>query len=264
MPKQAIPPSYSVSPTDRARFLRVCREVMAQRREEGNGGIGTLGEKRMHIIIKRYLTPDEDLHEVGVRDTRYVSDVRIGNEIYEVQTGPFYPMRKKIAYYLEHTDCTVTVVHPVVVNKWVTWIDPETGEIRERKKSPKHEQPVSLLPQLYCLAPHLKDPHLKFRLLLIEAEDFRLLDGWSRDRKRGSEKYERIPLDLLGVLDYPDCQSLASLIPPALPSPFTVKLFSKLTGLRGRDAYAAVHALEAVALIRPADPIGRAMAFTWK
>ncbi len=256
--------SYDATPLACARFLRICREVMQEAPHTSDGGIGTLGEKRMHLILKRYLTPDADLHEVGVLDTRYVSDVRIGKDIYEVQTGAFYPMRKKIAHYLEKTDCTVTVVHPIVVDKWVTWVDPKTGDLSPRKKSPKHMSPISLLPQLYSLLPHLGDPRLRFRLLMITAEDFRLLDGRSCDRKRGSHRYERIPLDLLGELEFSKPEDFAALIPQDLPSPFTVKEFMRHARLRSRDAYSAVHVLEGLGLITPTAPIGRAMAFTVK
>ena len=82
----------------KARFDRLCREAIAERRVQGEAGIGTLAEKRLHAVIKKYLCADEDCHEVGVLDTRYVSDVRIGNEIFEVQTGAFYPMKKKSNY----------------------------------------------------------------------------------------------------------------------------------------------------------------------
>ena len=54
----------------------------------------------------------------------------------------------------------------------------------------------------------------------------------------------------------------AVFLPADLPSPFTVKDFSQKTGLRGRDAYSAVHVLEKLNLIVATEPIGRAMAFT--
>ena len=59
-------------------------------------GIGLLGEKWQHQIIKRYLTEDPGEHEVKLAGTRFVSDVRVGNAIYEVQTGSFAPMKKKL------------------------------------------------------------------------------------------------------------------------------------------------------------------------
>ena len=246
---------------EKARFDRLCAEAMRSARTQGEAGIGTLAEKRLHLIIKRYLCEDSDCHEVGVKDTRYVSDVRIGNDVYEVQTGPFYPMRKKIEHYLTHTDCTVTVVHPVPVVKWVTWIDPKTNELTPRKRSPKKGRVEDLLPELYCLIPHLNDPRLRFRLLLIEAEDFRLLDGRSRDRKKGSSRYERIPLALLEELDFCSPSDYARFLPTDLPEHFTVKEFSTLTKIRGRDAYSAVRVLAALGLIQAAEPIGRSMAW---
>lgn len=252
---------YCIDPVHKARFDRLCREAASAPRGAGEEGIGTLREKRMHAIIKRYLSEDRACHEVGVLNTGYVSDVRIGNDIYEVQTGAFYPMKKKIAHYLASTDCTVTVVHPISVTRWVTWVDAKTGEMTQRKRSTKRERAIHLLPQLYCLIPYLGNERLHFRLLMIEEEDFRTLSGRKDDRKRGARLYERMPLSLLGEIEFSAPADFGALLPTDLPSPFAVKDFSQKTGLRGRDAYSAVHVLEELGLITKTDPIGRAMAF---
>lgn len=252
---------YTVNNAHKARFDRLCREAASAPRGMGDEGIGTLGEKRMHAIIKRYLSEDHIYHEVGVLDTGYVSDVRIGNDVYEVQTGAFYPMKKKIAHYIENTDCTVTVVHPISVTRWVTWVDAKTGEVTPRKKSPKRERAIHLLPELYCLLPYLGNERLRFRLLMVEEEDFRTLSGRKDNRKRGARLYERMPLALLGEIEFSSPDDFSVFLPNDLPSPFTVKDFSQKTGLRGRDAYSAVHVLEKLGLITKTEPIGRAMAF---
>ncbi|MBE6699736.1 MAG: hypothetical protein E7584_05825 [Ruminococcaceae bacterium] len=252
---------YSVDDAHKARFDRLCREAASAPRGSGDEGIGTLGEKRMHAIIKRYICEDHACHEVGLLDTGYVSDVRIGNDVYEVQTGAFYPMKKKIAHYIENTDCTVTVVHPISVERFVTWVDSKTGDMTPRKRSPKRERAIHLLPELYCLLPHLGNQRLRFRLLMIEEEDFRTLTGRKENRKRGARLYERMPLSLLGEIEFSSPVDFAVFLPPDLPSPFTVKDFAQRTGLRGRDAYSAVHVLEKLGLITKAEPIGRAMAF---
>ena len=252
---------YSVDAAHKARFDRLCREVASAPRTSGDEGIGTLGEKRMHAIIKRYLSEDHAHHEVGVLDTGFVSDVRIGNDIYEVQTGAFYPMKKKIAHYIENTNCTVTVVHPISVERFVTWVDAKTGEVTPRKRSPKRERAIHLLPELYCLLPYLGNERLRFRLLMIEEEDFRTLSGRKDNRKRGARLYERMPLALLGEIEFSSPADFSVFLPTDLPSPFTVKDFSQKTGLRGRDAYSAVHVLEKLGLLTKTEPIGRAMAF---
>ena len=255
---------YSVNAAHKARFDRLCREAASAPRANGEEGIGTLGEKRMHAIIKRYICEDHTCHEVGVLDTGYVSDVRIGNDVYEVQTGAFYPMKKKIAHYVENTAGTVTVVHPISVERFVTWVDAKTGEATPRKKSTKRERAIHLLPELYCLLPYLGNERLRFRLLMIEDEDFRTLSGRRDNRKRGARLYERMPLSLLGEMEFSSPADFALFLPEDLPSPFTVKDFSQKTGLRGRDAYSAVHVLEKLHVIVATDPIGRAMAFERK
>ena len=243
----------------KARFDRLCAEAVRNRHTQGEDGVGTLAEKRMHALIKTYLCADTACHEVGVPGTRFVSDVRIGTDAYEVQTGDFAPMKKKIDYYLHSTDYTVTVVHPIPTLRWMSWVDPESMEIAPRKRVPRVGRPADLLARLYPLSPYLQNPRLRFCLLLLETYDFRLLNGRSPDRKRGATRYERIPLSLRAEQLYTSPADFRALIPSDLPVHFTVKQFSLLSHLRGRDAYSAVRALAALGLVESAEPIGRAM-----
>ncbi|MBQ8432453.1 MAG: hypothetical protein IJX28_06175 [Clostridia bacterium] len=265
-PKQTKPaPSAGVpipppEPLRAARFGRICEELLRRQHPRGEAGIGTLQEKRLHAAIKHFLCGREEYHEVGVDNTRFVSDVRVGNLAFEVQTGAFLPMVKKIEHYLEHTECTVIVVHPIPTVKWISWIDPKTLEIAPRVRSPKKGRPEDLLPELYCLRSYLGHPRLQFHLLFLEVEDFRLLNGRrSRDRKKGSERYERIPLALLGEMELNSPAAFAPFVPPELPPHFTVKQFSDLTRIRGRDAYSAVRVLAALGYVRQGEPIGKSM-----
>ena len=255
-------PHIGIDEAARSRFAALCVEAAQAPRSEGDGGFGTLAEKRMHAVIKRFLCPDEDFHEVGFGDRRYVADVRLGNAVYEVQTGALRPMKAKLAYYLEQTDCTVTIVHPITVNKQIVTIDPDTGEASEPKRSPKHERADQLLSELYPLLPLLPNPRLRVRLLLIEATEYRIANARRHRGRLLPTKYELMPSALLDVLEFCTPSDYRALLPQDLPSPFTVKELSKKTGLRGRDAYSAAHVLVTLGITRSADPIGRAMAFT--
>ena len=245
----------------KARFDRICADAMRERHVTGEDGVGTLKEKRLHAAIKRYLCEDEAFHEVGIAGTRYVSDVRVGNDAYEVQTGSFYPMRQKIAYYLEHTDLTVTVVHPISVIKWMCKIDTKTSEVSPRRRVPRSQRREDLLAELYSLRSFLGHPRLKFCLLLLETQDFRLIGSASGDKARGT-KYERVPISLVGEETFECADDFRALIPKDLPKTFTVKQFAAATKLRSRDAYAAAHVLCDLGLTVPAPPVGKAMAFT--
>ena len=251
-------------PAKQARFARIYLDAMRERREDLRDGIGLLGEKWQHQIIKRYLTEDPREHEVKLAGTRFVSDVRVGNAIYEVQTGSFAPMKKKLERYFADPSLTVTVVHPLPAVRHLTWMDPATGELGKSRRVAGKRDPVLLLPALYPLIPllsHVGTGRLSFRLLLLEVEDFKLLDGRSRDRKHGATRLERIPVGLVDDLLFTSPSDFAALLPPSLPSPLTVAGLSRATGLRGLDAYSAARALVALGILAPSAPISRAMAF---
>ena len=239
-------------PARQARFSRICQDALRHRHEQGLAGVGTLGEKRLHAVLKRYLTENEDDHEVGFPDRQFVADVAVNGAIYEVQTGSLAPLREKIAYYLAATDCTVTVVHPVAAVRRVSWIDPLDGSVTPPRRV-AGERACDLLPALYPLIPYLPEPRFRVRLLLVEAHDFRLLDHQKSRRagRRRGAKHDRVPVALLDDLSLSLPKDFLSLLSAPLPeSPFPVKALASRFGFRGVDSYSAVRVLCALGLIR--------------
>lgn len=186
-------------------------------------GIGTYGEKTVHAILKNYYEPDEDKQEIPI--DRYVADIYTGKEIIEIQTGQFNRMREKLKAFLPMYP--VTIVYPIPREKWVIWIDEESGDLSKRRKSPRKGNPYFAFSELYKIKMYLKDPNLKLRLVLIDMEEYRLLNGWSHDRKKGSSRYDRIPMQMAEevVLERPE--DYMQFVPPQLEEPFTSKEFAK-------------------------------------
>lgn len=96
----------------------------------------------------------------------------------------------------------------------------------------------------------LPTDRLRFIFPVIEAEDYRLLNGWSRDRKRGSTRYTRIPLALLGEETLAVRADYAALLPSDLPDPFTAHDFASAANLASRPSYAVIKVLCAVGAAR--------------
>ncbi len=221
-------------------FLRYCREELSRVKERD--GIGLYEEKRLHSVLKRWLYDDFGAHEQRVegqdgKKRRFVADVLTPEgEIFEIQTGDLLPLREKIKFYLEKTDYRVTVVHPIIAEKHVNWLDPETGEVSARNKRTSRETPLHGVAQMRHFVSYLDHPRFTLLLPVISAEEFRLLDGWSRDGKRGSHRYELLPTALLDVCRYEKSADYLAAFPD-LPDVFTSKEFSKLTHLRGRLLY---------------------------
>lgn len=153
-------------------------------------GIGTLSEKTVHAVMKNYYAPDTDMHEIPIEN--FVADIYTGQEIIEIQTRAFNKMRRKLDAFLPLYP--VTIVYPIPHIKWLSWIDEETGETSPKRKSPKTGNPYMAFIELYKIRPYLSNPNLHLKLALLDMEEYRLLNGWSRDKKKGSERYDRIPV----------------------------------------------------------------------
>ncbi len=271
-----------VSPVEAQRFAAVAEEVMRRpaatvrarvRAAEAAEAphIGTLREKRLHAAVKAYLCPDESMHERAVGETvpdgkkrRMVADILVGKDILEVQTGGFFPLRDKVAWYLSHTDCRVTVVHPIPAVKYLSWIDPSTGDVLSRHRSPKRGRVRDMAKELYWLSAFVGDERFTLRLLLLELEEYRMADGWSRDGKRGSNRYERFPTALLGdVTLRTPADYAAYFLPASLASPaadgtcplFTAAEYARASGIKGKATYSTLHLLEALGLIHMTEEL---------
>ncbi|MDR1465797.1 MAG: hypothetical protein LBJ11_10945 [Oscillospiraceae bacterium] len=187
-----------------------------------------MGEKALHGIVKLYCA-EGDGASCEVRVGRYVADVVGESGVLEVQTRDFGRLRPKLAAFLSVTQ--VTVVHPIAAEKWICWADPNTGELRSRRKSPRKGTIYHIFPELYRLGDIFPHPNLRFRVLLLQWDEYRLLDGDGAQKKRRASWADKQPLGLCadhllaGPADY------AALLPPGLPESFTSLDLSRRAGI---------------------------------
>ena len=202
---------------DKRAFETAKRKIIGVDRQRF--GIGTLSEKTVHAILKNYYEPDEDRHEIPIQN--YVADIYAEGEIIEIQTRQFDKMRGKLGAY------PVTIVYPIPHEKWIIWIDEESGTLSKRRKSPLKGNPYVIFPELYKIKMFLKDPNLRFRLVFLDMEEYKLLNGWSKDRKKGASRYDRIPTELVREMEITCPQDFLQFVPPELEGQFTTKDFAK-------------------------------------
>ena len=243
-------------------FARLCHEELL--RVKVREGIGLYEEKRLHSVLKRWLCDDFAAHEQkvtgrGEKKRRFVADILTPDgQIYEIQTGKLYPLAKKIDFYMEETDHRVTVVHPLIARKYVSWMKPETGEVTARNRSPKSEKLLQGLAQLKPFLPYLGDPRFSVLFPAIEADEYRLLDGWANGGKRGSHRYELIPLSLMEATRLVAKEDYVALFPAGAPETFTAREFGKLAHLAGYDLYDALAVFEGLGVLEKVGLRGRA------
>lgn len=217
-------------------------------------GIGTLGEKTMHAVLKQYFSSDENAQEQKFGG--FVADIMDERGIIEIQTRSFDKLRKKLDFFLK--DKSVTVVFPVAKTKWIYWINQETGEISSKRKSPRKGSSCDILFEMYRIKSYLKHPHLRFCIILVNVAEFRNLNGWSLDKKKGASRFDRIPIELVDEVYINNCADYKKLIPEQLKEPFTSKQYKTALGMSLNRAQTALHVLHYVGAVKRVGKVGNA------
>ena len=198
-------------------FEEACREVIG--RQQGANGIGTLSEKTVHAVLKYYYAPNTKFHEIRIGN--YVADICREGEIFEIQTRNFNTLRSKLDCFLQ--DYEVTVVYPIANVKYLRWVNPDTGEILPPRKCPKRGSIYNIIPELYKIKSYLSNENLHFIMTFLDMEEYRMLDGWSKDKKKGSTKTDKIPTALADEITIDCRKDYLKFLPDGLPEEFTSK-----------------------------------------
>ena len=215
---------------DKERFSEACCALCGA--VPSRKKIGVLSEKTLHSVIKRFIEPNEALQEVKVGG--YFADIKNDDGIFEVQTRSLNRLRAKLTSYLEIE--TVTIVYPIPAVKRLTWIDAQTGELTSPRKSPKRGSYFDAFPELYKLDMLIANESLRVLLLMVDMDEYRYLNGWSADGKKGSTRHERYPIALADSLLLATKEDYEGLLPSDLCSPFTSKDFASAARIRTRIA----------------------------
>ncbi len=245
-----------ITAKDTERFNACKLAALTSEREKR--GIGTLGERTLHIILKNFFESDTSKQEQKVNG--YVADIKDGDRIAEIQTRSFAKMRKKLADLSENHK--INVVFPIAATKHIVWVNPETGEMTERRKSPKSGKPWDILYELYALRPIMPLKNVTFTLVFCDMDEFRMLSQKNHTKKRGSSRYERIPTELIDIITLKEPADYLSLIPPSLGTSFTAAEFAKAAKMTPRTAGKAVRTLVSLGIIEHTETVGRAYVYS--
>ena len=218
-------------------------------------GFGTYGEKSIHAVIKRYIEPDTDYHEVGISGS--IADICRDGMIYEIQTHSLFKLKTKLEKFLKtHRVC---VVYPVVAKKTLYTIDSQTGSIIRKRTSPQKGSVYDFLPQIYGLRELLSHPSLSFRIMVITASEYRT-DVKSSSHRRG-EKLDTVPEELICEVRLNGTNDFIKLVPPSLPDEFGSLEFSKAASVSRSDASTSLNILAKCNIIKKINKKGNAFIY---
>lgn len=240
-------------------FAKACQ--MVQEGMQLKSGIGTLSEKSVHAALKYCCEPYADSREIKIGG--YVADIVGEHGIIEIQSAGFGKLRNKLLTFLPI--CPVTVVWPCVETLWLRSFDPDTGEVRPRRRSPKHQQPVDVFRELYSIRDLLSMPGFHLKVVSLEVEELRTLTK-NRSRKGrwpGYTKIDRFPLSMTGQIsvDCPEDWGKFFTLTSALPEIFTSKEFATATGLDWNICRMMLKTFVALGLVEDRGKRGNSLLF---
>ncbi len=235
-------------------YFNESRHIVLERQELKGGGIGTLGEKTVHSTLKQYLSRDLSCQEIKIGS--YYADVCVNGHIFEIQTRQFSKLRSKLEYFLQ--EHRVTVVYPVTDTNYLRWVTPGTGEITPPKKSTRRGNPLQVFAELYAIRPYLAHPNFSLKIVLMEMEEYRMLDGYGRDKKKRATKCDKFPLSLVAEFDIETPADYMMLLPAELPDAFTSKEFAKSAKIPVSLAQTALLLLTELGIVLRTDKKGNA------
>ena len=230
-------------------------------RGQGEKGVGTLSEKSVHSVLKFYYAPNEKYHEVPVGT--HVADACVDGEIYEIQTKQFYRLNDKLEEFLNTWEMDVTIVYPVSVINTIIWVDPETGEVSKSRTTKTPKKIYKVFRELYGIRDYLDHERLHLVIAELATEDYRLLDGFGKEKKSRATKTDKVPVDFLNERRLDNLTDVLSLLPENLPERFTGKDFTKLTALGPNDASVALLLLHRLG-VADRQKVGRSYEYVLK
>lgn len=236
---------------NKSRFYDTVRRITTTEHDRFN--IGTYREKKLHLFMKYYFESDPAWQEIPYAG--YVADIKRDDCIIEIETGGFCGLRDKLAAYLP--ECRVTLVYPIATVRAVSWIDPRSGEISPRRKSPKKEDIYDMLFQGIYILDYLSHPNLTIVGMCMEIQEYRLQDGWNQDKKRGSHRYERMPTDLYDIVSITTLADYAAWLPESCVTDFTCAQFCRAIGKSQRIGRAVLKVYQTLGLVEQTGKKGR-------
>lgn len=220
--------------------------------------IGIQKEKVLHRTLKYYLCNDEQYHEIKVpKESKGVlfADIKIDNQIYEIQTRSFNALREKLDEFLKKYQ--VTVVYPIASHKTIFKMN-EENHLISNKKSPKKGNPLEIFYELYKIKNYLNNPNLSFKIVMLNMDEYRKEVKKKHYRSSGYERIVQIPKEIEEIFDLKNKDDYLNLLNKyQLNENFISKEFAKATHLTIKKASVALNVLTSMEIISRIGKVNR-------
>ena len=204
--------------------------------------------------------------KVEVRHGRYRIDVVRGKRLIEIQQSSLSAIRDKIqklCHEAESSGHQIEVVKPLIIRKQLIKLDAKSGNIVDRRKSPKRGKLTDLFAELVYFTRAFPHPQLTLVVPEIEVEETRYPGHGKRRRRRQNDfQVEEIRIVEFGRSNYfRKPHDWLKLIRGRLPVPFDTADLATRLDLPRWEAQRAAYALRNIGAIKAVGKRGNAVIY---
>ena len=223
--------------------------------------IGTLSEKSIHRVLKGFIESNSEKQEVAVG--RYIADICYTDrkEIIEIQTKSFKNLVPKLEYYLRN-GYTVKIVYPLILNKEIHWIDKESNEVVEVRKSSKKGRIQDVFRELYWVYKYIIENNVELEIYGLSAVETKYLDGYGASQKKRATKIDKEPTEIIGYTAIRNKEDFIKFIPEALRNKeFTSNEYKKAVKSNDKYLSSGLKILREIGTIKIIDKRGNSFVY---
>ncbi len=187
-----------------------------------SNGIGELNEGPLHAALKATYAANGGATEVTVDN--FVADAVRNGIVYEIQTGSFSGLGRKLLSLLDHSGVReVVLVHPIAQTSTIVKVPDQAGAKIQRRKSPKHGRLMDIVSELVYIPTLLNRDNFSVEVVLTVEEEIRTYDPRKNRRRGGWRVRERRLLEIVDGMRLSSMEDLWQLLPGALQEPFSTR-----------------------------------------
>jgi hypothetical protein len=150
-------------------------------------------ETSLHRALKVHYASSKAQTEIRV-DSFRIDAIDKQGRLVEVQHAGLGSIRSKIARLLQ--DHPVRVIKPLVRSKCIRRLDPLSGQVLSRRRSPKQAGPLDVFSEMLHFTTVFPHPRLQLEIPLVDVEEDRVDRPHRYRRKR---QYRVLDQKLLGI-----------------------------------------------------------------
>ena len=196
--------------------------------------------------------------EIEARVDGFIVDVRLPDELVEIQTSRLGKLRTKLEKLANHH--RIRLVHPVPASKIIAHVDARSNELA-RRRSPKRGRLEDAFGEIADIASVLLNRNITLEIALVDVTEYRHADGKGSWRRRGISIVGRRLDMIVSRKEFRTGADYVALLPEELGREFTNRDLGDITGWRYPAVQAITRALRKMGLLAIAGKRERAFLY---